>query len=183
MTTSKNIAALVVLVIMLAVAGYFLPGPSKPAPSNPSDGGAVICTMDAKQCSDGTYVGRTGPNCEFVCSVPTTPTTTPVDQKATLGINESVTVGITVIKVVGLKEDSRCATGLTCVWAGRVIVSVNVVDSTGSSLIDIQAGTVASTSALWITLDGVKPYPVAGQKISNDKYKFVFSIKNKLPFR
>lgn len=27
----------------------------------------VMCTMDAKQCSDGSWVGRTGPNCEFVC--------------------------------------------------------------------------------------------------------------------
>lgn len=26
---------------------------------------AVFCTMDAKQCPDGSYVGRTGPNCEF----------------------------------------------------------------------------------------------------------------------
>ncbi|MEI8337967.1 MAG: hypothetical protein WCF92_02360 [bacterium] len=25
----------------------------------------VICTMEAKQCADGSYVGRTGPNCEF----------------------------------------------------------------------------------------------------------------------
>src|SRR3989338_9714702 len=24
-----------------------------------------ICTMDAKLCSDGSYVSRTGPNCEF----------------------------------------------------------------------------------------------------------------------
>src|SRR5258706_8693683 len=24
-----------------------------------------FCTMEAKQCSDGSYVGRTGPNCEF----------------------------------------------------------------------------------------------------------------------
>lgn len=23
------------------------------------------CTMEAKQCPDGSYVGRTGPNCEF----------------------------------------------------------------------------------------------------------------------
>ena len=27
----------------------------------------VACTMDAKLCPDGSYVGRTGPNCEFVC--------------------------------------------------------------------------------------------------------------------
>ena len=27
----------------------------------------IACTADAMQCPDGTYVGRTGPNCEFVC--------------------------------------------------------------------------------------------------------------------
>lgn len=27
----------------------------------------VACTDDAKQCPNGTWVGRTGPNCEFVC--------------------------------------------------------------------------------------------------------------------
>ncbi len=27
--------------------------------------GQVVCTMEAKQCPDGSYVGRTGPNCEF----------------------------------------------------------------------------------------------------------------------
>jgi outer membrane murein-binding lipoprotein Lpp len=25
----------------------------------------TACTMDAKACPDGSYVGRTGPNCEF----------------------------------------------------------------------------------------------------------------------
>lgn len=27
--------------------------------------GGVACTMEAKACPDGSYVGRTGPNCEF----------------------------------------------------------------------------------------------------------------------
>ena len=27
----------------------------------------VFCTADAMQCPDGSYVGRTGPNCEFRC--------------------------------------------------------------------------------------------------------------------
>lgn len=31
-----------------------------------SNGGGIACTMEAKLCPDGkTYVGRTGPNCEF----------------------------------------------------------------------------------------------------------------------
>ncbi len=28
----------------------------------------VACTMDAQQCPDGTWIGRTGPHCEFDCS-------------------------------------------------------------------------------------------------------------------
>lgn len=27
----------------------------------------VACSADALQCPDGSYVGRTGPNCQFVC--------------------------------------------------------------------------------------------------------------------
>lgn len=27
----------------------------------------IACTMDAMQCPDGSYVGRTGPKCQFVC--------------------------------------------------------------------------------------------------------------------
>ena len=27
----------------------------------------VMCTMDAMQCADGSWVGRSGLNCEFVC--------------------------------------------------------------------------------------------------------------------
>ncbi len=30
-----------------------------------SNAGAVACTEEAKLCPDGSYVGRTGPNCEF----------------------------------------------------------------------------------------------------------------------
>ena len=32
---------------------------------NTSDSGQVACTQEAKLCPDGSYVGRTGPNCEF----------------------------------------------------------------------------------------------------------------------
>ncbi|HNV88637.1 MAG TPA: hypothetical protein PKL53_06700 [Methylotenera sp.] len=34
-------------------------------PSTPPD--QIVCTHDAKQCADGSSVGRSGPNCEFVC--------------------------------------------------------------------------------------------------------------------
>ncbi len=39
----------------------------QPAPDVSVDGkgGFTACTMEAKQCPDGTYVGRQGPRCEF----------------------------------------------------------------------------------------------------------------------
>lgn len=38
----------------------------------------VACTMDAMLCPDGSYVGRSGPKCEFVC--PKLPVVDPVVQ-------------------------------------------------------------------------------------------------------
>lgn len=40
-------------------------------PSSP-----IACTADAKQCPDGSYVGRTGPKCEFTTCPETTPAQT-----------------------------------------------------------------------------------------------------------
>lgn len=37
------------------------------ATSTATSSGEVACTMDAMQCPDGSYVGRSGANCEFVC--------------------------------------------------------------------------------------------------------------------
>lgn len=48
-----------------AVDKVFMPmKPSSNRPLiKPTEG--VMCTMDAKQCPDGSYVGRSGPKCEF----------------------------------------------------------------------------------------------------------------------
>lgn len=40
--------------------------PPTPKPSL-KDVRKIFCTQEAKQCPDGTWVGRTGPNCEFKC--------------------------------------------------------------------------------------------------------------------
>jgi len=58
---------LLLLVISLVVAQYaFAPEPTSVEEVIPEDT-AVMCTMDAMQCPDGSFVGRTGPSCAFVC--------------------------------------------------------------------------------------------------------------------
>lgn len=77
-----------------------------------SDGTPTICTQDAKQCPDGSYVGRRGPNCEFVAcptgvpaaSVQANPTPTPSattqNQIITISfINGTATPNVVTIKI------------------------------------------------------------------------------------
>ena len=51
----------VIVVAFLGMGGYFV-YKQYSVPERPEQ---VVCAQDAKQCPDGTYVGRTGPNCEF----------------------------------------------------------------------------------------------------------------------
>ena len=43
--------------------------------SNTTSGG-TMCSADARQCPDGSWVGRTGPNCTFACAAVTSPVAT-----------------------------------------------------------------------------------------------------------
>jgi len=63
MQTSKGISTVpvILLMILLIGGGYYLL--ARPASETPDDG--VVCTQEAKECPDGSFVGRTGPNCEF----------------------------------------------------------------------------------------------------------------------
>lgn len=62
---NKGFIALPVLILAvalgIAVAGYFGIVPKK------GTIGERACTLEAMQCPDASYVGRTGPNCEFLC--------------------------------------------------------------------------------------------------------------------
>lgn len=72
MRNSTIVSILIVLFIVLG--GWYWwslnGGPAMPGITPPVPDG-VACTMEAKQCPDGSYVGRTGPNCAFApCPTP-----------------------------------------------------------------------------------------------------------------
>ena len=66
--------AILAIAILIALGAYvyFQSNSVKPT-VNPEP---VACTADAKQCTDGSFVGRVGPNCEFVCPTIATSTNT-----------------------------------------------------------------------------------------------------------
>ena len=53
-----RISAVVLVVIFAAVAGYL-------TLFKKSELLQIACTQEARQCPDGSYVGRIGPDCEF----------------------------------------------------------------------------------------------------------------------
>lgn len=64
MPLSKRIKT--TLFAALATTLFMLQGCNSANPvTPPNDGGGIACTQEAKQCPDGSYVGRSGPRCEF----------------------------------------------------------------------------------------------------------------------
>lgn len=63
MTSKNKVILLIIFLILVGVgAGLYFTFVYKPKTAQPN---VVFCTQDAKMCPDGSYVGRTGPKCEF----------------------------------------------------------------------------------------------------------------------
>ena len=63
----KVLAITIAVVVVAIIAGWILMKKKSVATPTTLVPQAQACTMDARQCPDGSYVGRTGPNCEFIC--------------------------------------------------------------------------------------------------------------------
>lgn len=79
--TRLIISALISIAAVLSV--YWLLSNLLPTQTPPPQ---TACTQEAKLCPDGSYVGRTGPNCEFSPCPSTTTTTTSQEGTSTQGI-------------------------------------------------------------------------------------------------
>ena len=67
MYTLYMIKAIYVLIAIAVLAGVLSYLASNNDSEEVTEDEGVMCAMDAMMCPDGTYVGRTGLNCEFIC--------------------------------------------------------------------------------------------------------------------
>ncbi len=64
----KAIYILLVIAIVSGISGVLYSRFVNESSQEPvAEDQVVMCTMDALECPDGSFVGRTGPKCEFVC--------------------------------------------------------------------------------------------------------------------
>lgn len=62
-----------ILVVIIGLSAYFMRD-TDTVDNLDANGDAVACTMDAKMCPDGSYVGRVAPNCQFAACPTSTST-------------------------------------------------------------------------------------------------------------
>ncbi len=115
----QNIKITVGILIVVAVSAIAIFAATKPAPPSTSPE-PVACTEEAKLCPDGSYVGRTGPQCQFSACPANTPASTPrstaivtpaiptVSPKTTSGISGTVMLGPSC-PVMRNPPDPQCA--------------------------------------------------------------------------
>ncbi|WP_299883936.1 hypothetical protein [uncultured Lacinutrix sp.] len=102
-----------------------------------------------------------------------------------LQYGKSVSVNDIEVKFVELVSDSRCPQGVSCVWAGEVVILVDVLEN--GKKIDTKkmtfnavgkANDIYISDGLSISGVNISPYPVYGKKIALEDYKMQLYIKN-----
>jgi len=169
-------ASIISLVFKLATP---VPGSQKP----------IGCTMEAKMCPDGvTYVGRTGPKCEFE-ACPKTPTTstkpssttTPDIHKGvdvTMGVGENKKIDDLSITFNRFVQDNRCPADVQCIQAGSVTVALTL--KTGQR---IEAKQLSSNEINYmfegyeVKIVSVSPEAMSKKAILESEYRITFHIE------
>jgi hypothetical protein len=103
-------------------------------------------------------------------------------QQFSLRVNKqkTVTKEKMTIKFLSLEEDSRCAEGLQCVWAGNARIKIQVTGRRGSETFEINTNTGARGAAFngyAITLDSLTPTPKANIRIDKNGYTATFTVR------
>jgi hypothetical protein len=105
-------------------------------------------------------------------------------QEFSLGIGQTAQIGSEqlTIRFNGIAGDSRCPTGVTCIWAGEVSCNVTVTYQGSSS--DITLSQIGSplppaeeTYAGYRLLFSVQPYPGTGTQISDAEYRLIMTVE------
>ncbi len=152
---------------------------------------SVACTMEAKLCPDGSYVGRSGPKCEFaLCPgesepstshIPNTPPPPVTDGPAIIRtwVGHKASGGGVTITPIEVVEDSRCPTGVYCIQAGTVRIKATVESGLGKSTMTFTLGTPVTTEAETIILSDVQPFKTQSHTIAQNEYKISFTVEKK----
>lgn len=165
----KIAGAAATIALILVAAFWFMNVRVARAPVN----GGYVCTQDAKLCPDGSYVGRTGPDCQFAAC--------PAGKMVSVGARMNEEVDALDVRIIPLKilEDSRCPTDVVCIQAGTVRLRARLISGLGEAMQEFTLGEPITTEAEEVILEKVSPAPKAGVPIADSAYEFTFQIRKR----
>ncbi len=109
-------------------------------------------------------------------AVDDTETVTNVSGTFGMKLYETKSIPGATVNVWAVTEDSRCPSGVQCIWAGRVKVAANLGTAAGTSSAELEPGQSLISGDSKITLQEVLPVQKQGHKIADDEYEFVFTL-------
>ncbi|HVU75331.1 MAG TPA: hypothetical protein VHD38_00625 [Candidatus Paceibacterota bacterium] len=164
MYMAKLVTAAAFCLVLLVGALYSLQ--SGLIPSHLSDGGESATSTTTTTSTSSQANADTG-------------STSVGAQTLVLAIGQSGTaLGVTLTPKTVL-EDSRCPSGVQCIWAGRVRLNVTISSGLGTSDQEFTVGQTVTTEAETITLASVTPARAAGTEIGSAQYRFTFEVKKR----
>jgi hypothetical protein len=102
-----------------------------------------------------------------------------------LKVNQTIESDNIKIKFLNVTEDSRCPTGVTCIWEGQVKIAVNIIKNDknlGNFVLTSRSGqpdmAIQTFDGRSIQVVKVNPYPTSGRKISLSDYVATFIMSN-----
>jgi hypothetical protein len=179
MNSNKNTFLAIIGLIAIAALVYWIwSAVVKAVPSiGGGNGEGVVCTLDAMQCPDGSWVGRSGPECQFVCPVATGNSASSATVE--VGLNQRVTPIAESITVLEVLEDSRCPRDVQCIQAGTVRVRVRIESGMGTATETFPLSGTITTETEAMTLVAVKPEKISTADIPASQYRFVFTVSKR----
>lgn len=176
-----NEIMLAVLLTATLLVGCLVPTQPMPVPT--------VSVFLPTPTATATNVLPTTPTPNSAATVTAKPTATippdgaaSLDQPFTLSIGQTVTfertTSFTFVNVTG---DSRCPTGVQCVWAGIVSTKIQMTQGGAQASVTITADKDPASLSLngmtyQVTLTNVTPYPVRPGPIAPEDYRATFTV-------
>lgn len=132
------------------------------------------CRQDGKVCPDGSVVGRTGPACEFSACPPANATSTTITTYMG-GTATGLNVSVSPKQVV---SDSRCPSGVQCIWAGTVEVRTVLATAVAHGEHVLTLNKPQTFGDYTVTLVGVSPVKTQ-EPIASSSYRFTYRIEKR----
>jgi hypothetical protein len=106
----------------------------------------------------------------------TVPSTAVTTGTPTAGFGQTAIIENVRIRPIKLLEDSRCPTTVQCVWAGRIVLRVEVEAGAGADTADLPMGVPVGLGGLSLTLFSAEPAKRSLEPIPLSSYRFTFTM-------